>query len=497
MRLVLVLGIVGRILRLFSIAFTVPFLLALWDKQTGQAVHFASGGLVALMVGSFLVRNLSVSVSFRRAEALAVVSGTWLVIAASAAVPYVLSGLPPVDAFFESMSGFTTTGATILTDWEHSRAFFLWRAMTQWFGGVGVLALFVVVLPHLGVGGRQLFFAEASSAPSESIAPKIRDTAVRLWVLYLFLTVFEMVSLFFWAGMPLYDSLCHALTTMPAGGFSPNPESLMGYANATAFPNYDPVMGEWIITGFMVLSGMSFPLLWIALSRRPGEPIRDGEFRFYIGAILAGSAGVAWLLASGLPTGTDFRTGAFQCASLISSTGYASTDYNLWGDSPRTLLILLMLIGGCAGSAAGGAKAVRNLLSLKFLYRELTRVLHPRAVIPLRYKSNSIPEAIQRAVLTVVALYLIGYIFVGSLLVLLGANFEEAFSASLACLGNIGPGFGEVGPMGSFAGFNAAQKLLLTAAMWFGRLEIVSVLALLHPDVLKKICWRGTSLTED
>jgi len=362
--------------------------------------------------------------------------------------------------------------------------------MTQWFGGVGVIALFVVVLPHLGVGGRQLFFSEASSAPSESIAPKIRDTATRLCILYVFLTLLETSLMHLWAKMPLFDSLCHALTSVSAGGFSPNPASIAGYAVPGAYPGYNPIIGEWIITSFMMVAGMSFPLIWIALSRRPLEVVRDSEFRFYFTVAVSCTALIALMLAVGIPQHADLRQAAFQSASLMTSTGYASTDYNLWGDSARTLLVVVMLVGGCAGSAAGGAKAVRNLISLKFLYRELTRVLHPRAVIPLRHKRNSIPERIVRAVLTVTALYLFGYLVVGTLMVVLGANFQEGFTAALGCLGNIGPGFGDIGPMGSFAGFNAAQKLLLSGAMWFGRLEILSVLALLHPDVLGRLRWR-------
>ncbi|MBC8328059.1 MAG: TrkH family potassium uptake protein [Planctomycetes bacterium] len=493
MRLALVLGLVGRLLRVFSPAFLPPALLALHDGANRMALEFVAAGAAAFAFGTLMGRRRIRAVSFRRSEALAVVSFTWLVVAAFAAVPYLMVGLSPVDALFESMSGFTTTGATIFTEqhWQFDRALFLWRAMTQWFGGVGVIALFIVVLPHLGVGGRQLFFAEASFAPSESIAPKIQGVATRIWILYVFLTLLQTSLLFLMAGMPFFDSACHALTTMPAGGFSPNPASIAGYADPAAFPGYDPAIGEWIITVFMLLAGMSFPLLWVGLVGRPWKLFQDGEARFYMLATLLGAAGVALVLAQGLPDLAGVRTAMFQCASLISSTGYASTDYNLWADGARVMLIFVMLVGGCAGSAAGGAKSVRHLIALKYLYRELTRVLHPRAVIPLRHKAAVIPEAILRAVLTVVALYLAGYLLCGTILVLLGADLVTGFTASLACLGNIGPGFGPAGPMGSFGGFDSASKLVLVVAMWCGRLEVVTVLALLHPDVLRKIRWRG------
>ena len=488
MRLALVLGVLGRLLRVFALAYLAPLILALVDADSASAMNFGLGAVIVFLTGTLLARRSELGESFQRGEALGVVAGTWIVVAGFAAVPYALAGMAPVDAFFESMSGFTTTGATVITDFSaYGRAFYLWRSMTQWFGGVGVIALFVVVLPHLGVGGRQLFFAEASRAPSESVAPKIRSTAMRLWILYVFLTVLLVTLLHLVAGMPLYDSVCHAFTTMPAGGFSPNPQSIGGYAG---MEGYNAVVGEWIFVVFMLLAGCSFPLLWIAVSRRPFALFRDGEFRLYFLALTGAALGVSFAIASSFPDLDNLRTAAFQCASLISSTGYASTDYNLWVDSARVLLLFVMIVGGCAGSAAGGQKAIRNLLSLKYIWRELTGVLHPRAVIPLRYKGKEVPEPILRAVLTVVVLYLGGHLLFGVALVLMGADLVTGFSAALACLGNIGPGFGPTGPMGNFSGFPSAGKLMLSAAMWLGRLEIVTVLALLHPHVLGRLRWR-------
>jgi len=482
-RISLVLGVIGQLLRLFSVAFVPPILLALWDGDWMAAIGFAGTLVAAMVVGSLLARLFAPVSVFRRSEALAVVSGTWLLVGHFGAVPYMLHGLHPVDALFESISGFTTTGATILTDFDgYNRSFFLWRAMTQWFGGLGVIALFVVVLPRLGIAGRQLFFAEASGALGESLAPQIRQTARRLWILYAGLTGGQAALLIVVADMPAYEAILHSFTTLAAGGFSANAASIAGYANPTA---------EWIIVVFMMLAGTSFTLQWKAISGRPLAFFRDGEFLFYLGTALVGALGVSWMLAGGLPSLENLRHGAFQSASLVSSTGFASVDYNLWGDGARVFLVLVMVIGGCAGSAAGGAKAIRYLLVLKFLWREVTRVLHPRAVLPIRYGRREVPEEVMRAVFTLVALYLAGYLFVALLLVILGADFVTGCSASLACLGNIGPGFGLVGPMANFAGFPVASKVLLTLAMWVGRLEIVAVLALLHPDVWRHTHWRG------
>lgn len=483
MRLPVVFAIIGYFVRMFSLAFLPPLLLALWDGDLTGAGHFTIALAITIATGTLASLKVERNLALQRGEALAVVCGTWLVIGLFAAIPYMLEGLSFVDSFFESISGFTTTGATILTDFsQYGRAFFLWRAMTQWFGGLGVIALFVVMLPRLGIAGRQLFFAEASGAPSEAVSPQVRNAASRLWMLYCALTVALTVLLVI-ADMSLYDAFLHALTTMPAGGFSPNSASVAGYANPAA---------EWILSLFMLLSGSSFPLLWIAFTRRPWAVFRDGEFLFYFFVAAAGALGIAVAMAGGIPTWEHLRWGAFQSTSLISSTGYASVDYNLWPDTARVLLVVVMVVGGCAGSAAGGPKSVRWLLVLKHIRRQIILTLHRRAVVPIRYKGRVIPDSIMYAVITLVALYVIGYFALGVALTVMGEDLVTAFTASLACLGNVGPAFGAAGPMGSFAEFGEMSKLLLTFSMWIGRLEIISVLALLHPSIWRNVTFIPT-----
>ncbi|MCH2101057.1 MAG: TrkH family potassium uptake protein, partial [Planctomycetes bacterium] len=310
---------------------------------------------------------------------------------------------------------------------------------------------------------------------------RVRESARRLWLLYVTLTLALIAALMLGADFPLYESICHSFTAISAGGFSPHPESIGGYNNPAA---------EWILVVFMLIAGISFPLLWVGMTRNPLEIWRDGEFRFYLLGAMVGCGLLAFLLSPGIPGEAELRAGAFQTASLISSTGYASEDYNLWSDSARAVLILVMLIGGCAGSAAGGPKAIRNLFALKFVWREITRSLHPRAVLPLRHKGHAVADPIVRAVLNLIFLYLLGYFIIGFSLTLLGEDPLTACTAALACLGNIGPGLGDVGPMGNFSNFDPPEKLVLTLAMWIGRLEIVTVLALLHPDVLRRLRWR-------
>lgn len=484
MRLSLVFGVIGHLLLLFAPAFLPPLALAFFQGHYDVAGHFAIALTLTALVGWGFSRLFPRAPLLWRAEAMAIVAGTWLVVGLFSAIPYVFAGLGPIDAVFESISGLTTTGATVLTHFEYDDAFFLWRAMTQWFGGLGVIALFVVVLPRLGIAGRQLFFAEASISTSEGISPQIRDAARKLWLLYTGLTALLAVLLMV-AGYDLYDGIVHALTTLSAGGFSPHGRSIEHFANAHA---------EWILVVFMVLAGTSFPLQWRFFSGRLGAFFRDGEFLVYVGVMAIAAFVLALMLPGGVSLET-LRAGSFQVASVTSSTGYASVDFNDatigWNFATKAVLVVAMLVGGCAGSACGGPKVIRYILCLKFLRREMTQVLHPTAVIPLRYRGRKVSNPVIRAVVTLVLLYAIGYAGVGLALVVIEPNLDltTGMSASLACFGNIGPAFGAAGPMGNYAFFSPLGKILLTLSMWFGRLEVVTILALLHPHV-----WRYTTL---
>ncbi len=483
MRLTLVLSVVGHVLRPFSLAFVAPAGLALAEHNTVSAVRFGIGGFIALIAGLLLSTHKADAVDFRRDEAMAVVALTWLLVAICGGTPYLMYGLSWDEALFEAMSGFTTTGATILTDFSvYDRPFFLWRALTQWFGGLGVIALFILVLPRLGIAGRQLFFAEASGAPGEAVSPQIRSGARRLWILYGALTVLLALLLRLFGGMSGYDAILHSLTTLSAGGFSPNGMSIAGYeSNAT----------EWILSVFMLLAGASFTLQYKVFTGSWLAWLKDGEFCLYSGLMLVIAVTLTLVLPADVALLDRARLAVFQTTSVMSSTGFASVDYNLWADPARALLIIAMLVGGCAGSAAGGAKVVRLLLVFKHVHRELRTTLHPRAVLAIRYKGEPVSREIMRSVFTMVALFMLGHFVVGTALVLMGSDLVLGYSAALACLGNIGPGFGAAGPMGNFQEFSAAAKVLLTVAMWIGRLEIVTVLALLHPDVMRGLLRRG------
>ena len=482
MRLAIVLHVSGRILRLFGAMFLVPIVAAVAFDEREDVGGFVLAGLATLLLGQVLVGAAASVGTLRRIEALAVVSGTWMIVAHLGAIPYIWTGLGAINAFFESMSGFTTTGATILSDFgELGRAMMLWRSLTQWLGGMGVITLVVAVLPSLAVGVRQLFFAEAPGPTDEKLTPHIRETAAFLWRLYAGLTAAEAVALWL-AGMSWYDAVCHAMTTLAAGGFSPNPESILGYDNAAV---------EWIICVFMFLAGASFALQYRALLGRPGRLIGDEEFRAYGTIVTVAAAWLAFVLWRDPGHEPIIRAAVFQTLSIITTTGYASVDFELWSDQAKVVLLALMFIGGCAGSAAGGPKVLRHLLVGRFTLIELRRTLHPRGVLPVKIGGKVVPQEVVRGVLVFFLFYILMFAVCAAVVIGLGADIVTGVTATIATLGNIGPGLASVGPMNSYDHLHPVSKVVLTLAMWIGRLEVVTVLSLLRLEVWRSAYWTG------
>lgn len=483
MRLRLVFGLVGRLLAGWSIAFVAPAVLAMADSRGDprSATGYLAGAGASLVLGLLLSRGREHEMRFQRVEAAAVVSLLWLAVAAVSAVPFAVAGLPVEGAVFESLSGLTTTGASVLVDYgRYDRAMFLWRAEIQWIGGLGIIALFVAVLPRLGIAGRQMFFAEATGPSEEGLTPQIRRTAGRLWALYLTLTLAEF-ALLLGFGMAPFDSLCTAMATLSSGGFSPNARSIAGYG----LPGC-----EWIVTAFMLLAGANFAVQWRAVTRGPGALLRDPEFRAYVGFAVVTTIAVAFLLAGGVPGAAEWRAASFQVTSLQSTTGFASADFDRWPDGARALLMLAILFGGCAGSSAGGPKVVRYVVLFRHVRREVVRELHPQAVLPLRLGREAVPDSVLRSVVMFVAIYFATWGAAALALILLGADLLTGVSAALTCLANAGPGLNAVGPMASYDGLPAASKWILAATMWLGRLEILPVLVLIRPEVLRAASWR-------
>jgi trk system potassium uptake protein TrkH len=484
MRVGNVLLVLGQILRPFAVVLLVPAIVD-WSYGDGRiSFIFTATAVGSFVLGQVLSRARPSTEGFSRVEAMAVVAGSWLVAALLGSIPYMEEGFGFVDAFFESMSGFTTTGSTIFRAADFTRlshGLIFWRAMTQWLGGMGIIVLFVAVLPALAVAGRQMFFAEAPGPEEEALTPRIRHTAAALWRLYIGLTALEAVLLATVGGMSSFDSVCHAFTTLAAGGFSPHGQSLAGYGAAA----------QWIVTPFMFLAGASFALQYRAL-RRPGVFARDTEFRAYAAVVVFGGLILAVLIA-GTP-GHDFETslrhGLFQAASIVTTTGYASEDFNLWAPAALMALACLMFVGGCAGSAGGGPKVVRHVLLGKFVSREILRALHPRAVRMVRLGGRTVQEDTLRQIVGFFVAYLAIFGIVAALVGVVENDLRVGLTGSIVTLGNIGPGFGSLGPMETFAGLTTFSKIMFIIAMWVGRLEVMTVLVLLHPDVIRSAMMR-------
>jgi trk system potassium uptake protein TrkH len=486
MRLSLVVRLTGVLVRMFGATLVVPTLVAVWYREWRDAVGFVVALTASLLLGTIMRRvgawrEAGSNERIRRVDGLAIVSATWLVIAHLAAIPYVWAGLHPIDALFESMSGFTTTGATIITDFAaFSRSLYFWRAFTHWVGGMGVIALFIAVLPRLAIGGRELFFAEAAGPTDEKLAPQLRQTAIMLWKLYAALTALQVIALVL-AGMTVFDAVCHAFATMAAGGFSPNPLSIAGYQSATI---------EWIVLLFMVVAGANFALQYRAVRGATRSLLHDEEFRAYLGLVLVATAVLAlFLLGDGYTPADALRHGAFQVVSILTTTGFASTDFQLWDAQAKMVLFVLMFVGGCAGSAAGGPKVVRHILMARYTLRELKRVLHPRAVLPVKLGGRVVPESILRDVQVFMLFYLLTFAVGAAIVVALGADLVTGITASIACLGNIGPGFDAIGPMANFAGLHPLSKIVLTLEMWIGRLEVLTVLVFFRAEPWRSARW--------
>ena len=465
---------------LYILGFGLLFMavLMVWFMVYALMVHepiwgFLTGAIVALVLALPLLRFGSIRYDPKRRESLVAILALWLIVPIVGAIPFYISGhLTPLNALFESMSGFTTTGATVLQDFSSfPKTLFMWRALTQWIGGIGIIVLFIAVFPQLAVAGRQLFFAEAPGPTEERLTPRLRHTSNAVLLVYISLTILCAIC-YKIAGMSFYDAIAHTFTTISAGGFSPESQS---------FAHYSPTL-SWICIVFMFFAGVNFALQYRAINTRPKVLLNNIEFRAYVAVIILASI----LLSIGLLGEYDIlealRHATFQVLSIITTAGYASADFAQWPEKANAILLMLMFVGGSAGSAAGGVKIVRWLMLTQNVRRETTLFLHPHAVIPIRLGSQIVTDKIMRSVTAFFMIYIGTFAFSTVVLSWFGADFVTAFTASIACLGNIGPGLASVGPMESFAELAAISRGLLIFDMYAGRLEIVTVFIIFSSD---------------
>jgi trk system potassium uptake protein TrkH len=477
-----VLQVVGVLTLFLALTMVLPLLVGLWYGDASVVPLLKSiaitGGCGTVMY--LLFRGGTAEIISQR-EGMAIVALGWTAVGLFGALPFYLGGEFPsfTDAVFESVSGFTTTGSSILTDIEGvSKGGLFWRSLIQWLGGMGIIVLSLAILPFLGVGGMQLYKAEVPSPVPDKLKPRIRDTAKILWQVYALFTLLEAILLMA-GGMSLYEAVCHAFTTMPTGGFSPKGASIAAYDN---------LYFDAIIILFMLLAGVNFSLHYQMLRGKPLAFWRDSECRFFLVLvavlILLVTADVWHAVYETL--GEALRYGTFQVVSILTTTGYATADYESWPAMSQVILLLCMFLGASAGSTGGGMKCLRIMLCLKFCYKELFSLIHPHGVMRLKIAGQPIPDDVMRSVLGFLALYILLFAVCAVLLAGMGVDFVTAFAAVAATIGNIGPGFGAVGPVENFAMIPEAGKWLLIWCMLLGRLEIYTIIVLLVPEFWRR-----------
>jgi trk system potassium uptake protein TrkH len=479
-RLPVVLGNLGKIILIIGIAMLAPVVCAIVYGES-ELVPLAISAGITLISGGLLVYFFDTEKEMFYREGFAIVTLGWVAASLVGTLPFILTGTVHsfADALFETVSGFTTTGATILSDVEAvSYAVLFWRSLTHWLGGMGIMVLFIAIIATLGNRANQIFRAELPGPAKEKVSPRVSSTAKILWVTYVVMSVILAVILIL-QGMPVFDSLCHTFGTMATGGFSTKNASI-GY--------YSPAI-QWTITIFMALAGTSFALHFLAFKRRSLKLYwRDSEFKLYIGILGAASLLiVVSLCGAGVKLGEEtIRTAVFQVVSICTTTGYGTVDFDQWPALARQVIFALMLVGGCAGSTAGGIKVGRHLIMARQTGIELKRMLHPRAVLPLKINQKVVAPELLVNVLQFLFLY-IGIIIIGSLVMCaMGLDLVSSLTSVMTCLGNIGPGMNLLGPTSNFGFLPAASKYLLSFMMLLGRLEIFPVLILMLPEFWRR-----------
>jgi trk system potassium uptake protein TrkH len=435
---------------------------------------YALSGCVSLTLGvSFAIVSRPQDWRVYPRDGFLVVGAGWLVASIFGALPYLFTGtFGWIDAFFESVSGFTTTGSTVavgLQEWP--RALLLWRSFTQWVGGMGIILFTIAILPLLGIGGMQLFKAEVPGPVALKIRPRLVETARQLWFIYVGLTAMEWVALVL-AGLGPFDALCHSFTTLATGGFSTHDLSVGAFRSS---------MVEWIVVVFMLLAGMNFVLHYRLLTGRGREVWQDAEIRYFLGVVFCATAVVSIALLEQQPLGDAVRLAAFQVVSILTTTGYVSADFERWPNLVHLVVILLMILGGMSGSTGGGVKSLRALLGLRALSVSFERLLHRRVVRSVKYGGRPVGEEVLAGIWAFFTAYFLIVAAAAAVITSAGYDLVTAFSAAFTAIGNVGPGLGEVGAYDNFHHFPALIKLVLAFCMLAGRLEVFTLLVLITP----------------
>ncbi len=474
----MVFHICGQMMLIEAALLLLPLITSVIYRESCFFSILATIGVALILSAALISVKPDNTVIYSR-EGFCITALTWVFYSAVGALPFVFSGEIPsyADAFFETVSGFTTTGASILTDIESmSRGLLMWRSFTHWVGGMGILVMVMAVLPMTTDRSIHIMRAEMPGPIVGKLVPRVRQTAKILYIIYIALTLLQIFLLAV-GGMPLYDSMVHTFGTAGTGGFGIKSDSIASYS---------PYL-QWVITVFMFIFGINFNLYYLALIKRFKSVFSSEELWTYVAIVFISIFAVALNISPIYGSLSEtLRMSAFQVMSIMSTTGYATADFNLWPQFSRTVLLLLMFIGACAGSTAGGLKISRVIILFKSAKRELKKMIHPRSVSAVRFEGKSLDQQ----TLSGIGVYLSFYIAIILAVLLLISfepfDFETKFSSVIACFNNVGPGLGAVGPTGSYAGYTAFSKVILSVSMLLGRLEIYPIIFLLSPSVWKK-----------
>jgi trk system potassium uptake protein TrkH len=478
----LILNIIGFLVFITGIFMMIGLPFSFY-YQTDDVMAIIISSILTSAVGLltwFFTRN-SERKDVGKREGYIIVTFGWILMSAFGAIPFVVHGSIPsyTDAFFETVSGFTTTGASILPRVEVlPYGLMFWRSMTHWIGGMGIIVLSIAILPLLGIGGMQLYQAEVAGPTKDKLHPRVRETAKRLWAIYVLLTTIQIVLLLL-GGMNLFDSICHSFGSIATGGFSTKTQSI-AYFNSAYI--------EYVILIFMFLGGTNFTLHYLALHGKINSYFKDDEFKFYLSLIVITviSLTAYLIIANGTPIEQTFRNVAFSILSILTSTGFATADYELWAPFSSMFFLIILLLGACAGSTSGGVKMIRYQLLLKNSIAEARRLLHPNAIIPVRHNGKAVPNEILAKVSAFVLTYLAIFVLGSLLLTTTGLDIKTSLGSVAACMANIGPGLGMTGPVGNYSDVAVFGKWLLSFLMLLGRLELFTVLIIFTPYFWKK-----------
>ena len=480
MRLNYLANAIGLVMMYIGLVMLAPIAVALFYHE--NTFPFIIASAISIIFGYILrqyipnAKELENLNDIKKSEALFIVAMTWIVFGFIASIPYLFFKFSFINALFEAVSGITTTGATILTNFDYPHSFFFWRGLTQWLGGLGIIVLFIAILPQFAVAGRQMFFAEAPGPTEDKFTPRIRNTASALWKIYLGLTIAE-IALLIWKGMAPFDALCNSLSTLSAGGFSPNPESIYGYHSASII---------WIVLTFMFIAGISFNLQYKAIMQKnPFSLFKNEEFRTYFFSVIIMSALIALSLFLNHHTNIveNIRDAIFQVVSITTSSGFASVDFEKWNYTSKLFLFIVMFMGACASSAGGGIKMARWLVIFKSMKSEILKILHPNAVVNIKLDNKTVPPETTRQIIVFVFFYFLIFGTTAILISILEHNSAVGLTGAISSLGNIGPGVAvTTGPMGNYDSLHFVSKIIYIINMLVGRLELIPFMVMLQKD---------------